>query len=166
MPYQSFLELDAWKLGRQFKLQVYDVLKGFPEIERFGLSSQLRRAVRSIPANIAEGHGRRTKKDQNNFCTITRGSHAEVLNHLIDAYDCAYISREELCSLKAQWDILGKTLNAYMRFLQSKIPNKRKDGASGTDINEDAVPYHYLPESKSAHEHFLQVLNSQHDRIN
>ena len=118
------MELDVWKRGRRFKLAVYAILKSFPEHERFELISQLRRSVRSIPANISEGHGRMTFKDQNSFCVIARGSHSETMNHLIDAYDCGYITEQDLCRLKDEWDELGKVLNGYMIFLQSKIPSK------------------------------------------
>ncbi len=92
MPYQHFYDLSAWKRAREFKLKIYELLARFPVEEKYDLTSQLRRSVRSVPANISEGHGRRTAKDELHFCTIARGSLSESLNHLIDAFDMGYIT--------------------------------------------------------------------------
>lgn len=119
--YRPFTELDAWKMARKLKLAVYETIKRFPEDERFELTKQLRRAVRSISANIAEGHGRFTYKEQYNFCVIARGSLTETFNHLIDAYDCSYITKEELTELKENIDDTGKVLNGYMAFIKSRL---------------------------------------------
>ncbi len=118
--YQSFTDLEAWKLARALKRSVWQLLSCFPEAEKFELASQLRRAVRSVPAALAEGYGRFTYKDQSNFCVIARGSLSEVLNHLIDAFDCGYISSESLSDYKNQIDQLGKVLNGYLTYLRSK----------------------------------------------
>jgi four helix bundle protein len=118
--YQSFLELDVWKRGRKLKLQVYEVLPRYPAFEQYELTSQLRRSVRSVPTNVSEGHGRFTFKDQLNFCIIARGSLSETLNHLIDAYDCKYITEPELRAFKQSIDELGKMLNAYISYLKSR----------------------------------------------
>jgi four helix bundle protein len=121
--HNSFTSLEAWKRARDLKLEVYEILKSFPA-EDNNLTSQLRRAVRSIAANISEGHGRYTFKDQLNFCVIARGSLAETYNHLIDALDCRYIDRSTLVRLKDLIDETGKILNGYMSYLrtQAKIP--------------------------------------------
>ena len=81
-------------------------------------------AARSISANIAEGHGRFTYKDQIHFCIQARGSLSETLNHLIDAYDCQYITKEQLTNYKTQVDTVGKLLNGYITYLRKK----RDDG--------------------------------------
>lgn len=141
MPYREFYELEAWKQARQFKVRVFGIVRRFPADEQFELSSQLRRAVRSIASNIAEGYGRRTVKDELNFCTMARGSYSEVLNHLIDAMDSGYISAEELASLKLDWENARKVLNGYMNFLKSKNSSGiASNKASGT-VAEEEAPY-------------------------
>ena len=119
--YQSFTDLKVWKMARAFKIAVYEVLEVIPFADT-DLRSQLKRSARSIPTNISEGHGRYTFRDQLNFCVIARGSLSESYNHLIDAYDCQYVTRERLVVFKNQIDELGKTLNGYMNFLRGKIP--------------------------------------------
>ncbi len=145
MSYQHFYELDAWKRARQCKTRIYPLLKRFPPYEQYELTSQLRRAVRSIPANISEGHGRRTIKDELNFCIIARGSLSEVLNHLIDARDSGYISKEELLEYKKQWDEIRKVLNGYISYLQSRIPIP-KNASATRGVQETEVIYNeHLP---------------------
>src|ERR1043165_7657235 len=131
--YRPFTELEAWKLSRKLKLQVYELLPSIPRDEKFELVQQLRRSVRSIPTNIAEGHGRFTFKDQYNFCVMARGSLMETLNHLIDAYDCKYISTEVLNTFKSQIDEVGRVLNGYMSFL--KLRMKPNDQSTNQPIN-------------------------------
>lgn len=118
--FNSFTDLEVWKKARAFKKNVYMIINGFPAYERFELASQLRRSVRSVGANIAEGHGRFTYKDQYSFCVIARGSLSEAWNHVLDAFDCQYISEETLTELKGQVDEAGRLLNGYMAYLKSR----------------------------------------------
>jgi len=64
---QNYKDLKVWERSHQFTLKIYEVTKSFPKDETYALTSQLRRAASSIPANIAEGCGKNTKKD---FCKI------------------------------------------------------------------------------------------------
>lgn len=95
-----FTGLMAWKKSHNCTLQVYKITKGFPSDERFGLTSQIRRAVSSVGANIAEGYGRHHKKDKARFYHLARGSNTETQNHIILAKDLGYISEEEFTRLK------------------------------------------------------------------
>ena len=70
-PYQ---DLDVWNKSRKLVSEIYEITKGFPESEKYGLVSQMRRASVSIPSNIAEGHGRRYNKEKVRFILIARGS--------------------------------------------------------------------------------------------
>ncbi|TDH23071.1 four helix bundle protein [Segetibacter sp. 3557_3] len=117
-PHQSFTQLDVWKKTRVFKNEIFDVVKSFPADEKYRLGDQLIRASRSINANISEGHGRYTFKDQLHFCIQARGSLSECYNHLIDAYDAKYIDKEKLQYLKNFIDEIERLLNGYISWLR------------------------------------------------
>ena len=116
--YQSFTELEVWKKARQLKIDIEMLVKTFPIEEKFRLCDQLIRALRSINANISEGHGRFTYKDQIRFCIQARGSLSETLNHLIDAFDCKYISAEILQQYKIKIEEVERLLNGYITYLR------------------------------------------------
>lgn len=120
-PHQSFTELEVWKKVRILKNEITELSKTFPAEEKFRLADQLIRAVRSINANIAEGHGRFTYKDQIHFCIQARGSLSETLNHLIDAFDCKYISSVALQGFKTKIDEIERMLNGYITYLRKNI---------------------------------------------
>ena len=80
----------------------------------------MKRASRSIPACIAEGHERFTCKDQVHFCIIAPGSSTELLNHLIDAYDQKYISKETLVDYQSSIEEVMKMLNGYIAYLRKQ----------------------------------------------
>ena len=112
---QSFTELEVWKQARSFKNEVKELTITFPSDERFRLTDQIIRSSRSINAVIAEGHGRYTSKDQLHFCIIARGSLR------IDAFDCNYITREQLIYYKNLIDNVGKLLNGYITYLRKSV---------------------------------------------
>jgi len=92
----SFEKLDVWKLSMTLTKSVYKLTKVFPDEEKFGLTSQIRRASVSIASNIAEGSSRITGKEQARYSEISFGSLLEVLNQLIIATELEYISEAEL----------------------------------------------------------------------
>ena len=118
---QSFTELDVWKKARELKNELKDLADRFPAEEKYKLADQLIRSCRSIAANIAEGHGRFTYKDQLHYCIQARGSLSETHNHLIDAIDCKYISETQFNYFKTRIDEVGKLLNGYITFLRTNI---------------------------------------------
>jgi four helix bundle protein len=75
---KSYRDLDAWQAGMTFVERLYSVTSRFPSEERFGLTTQLRRAAISIPSNVAEGWARRSIRTYANHVSIALGSHAEV----------------------------------------------------------------------------------------
>ena len=107
----SFERLEVWKLSREFVKDMYQISKGFPDDERFGLTNQLRRSAVSIAANIAEGVSRTSKKDQANFSQLSFSSLMEVLNHLYLAYDLKYIDRKDLSNSRKKIILLSKMLS-------------------------------------------------------
>ena len=116
---QSFTDLDVWKNARKLKIRIWNQVKTFPVDEKFRLTDQLIRSSRCICSVIAEGHGKFTYKDKINYCMIDRGSLSETWNHLIDAFDSNYISKDELSSFKIDIDENAKLLNGYISFLKS-----------------------------------------------
>ncbi|MDP3763908.1 MAG: four helix bundle protein [bacterium] len=98
----KFQDLDAWKEGHKLVIEVYRISKLFPKEETFGLTSQLRRAVVSITSNIAEGFGRQSYKDKNNFYQMAFGSIIEVRNQLLISRDVSYISNSDFQILDDQ----------------------------------------------------------------
>lgn len=92
---RNFRNWEVWKNAKSLVKVIYQVTASFPDTEKFGLTNQIRRAAVSIPANIAEGAGRRTEKDFKNFLYIALGSAFE-LETLIDlSYDLSFAVRGE-----------------------------------------------------------------------
>ncbi|TMI81143.1 MAG: four helix bundle protein [Bacteroidetes bacterium] len=118
---QSFSELEVWKKARLLKNELKELADRFPPEEKFRLTDQLIRSSRSINANISEGHGRFTYKDQIHFCIQARGSLSETHSHLIDAIDCKYISQEQLNYFRLMIDEVGRLLNGYITFLRKNL---------------------------------------------
>jgi|SRR6476619_2521462 len=121
MSYQNFEDLEVWKKARVLKNEIRVLTKTFPPEEKFRLCDQLVRSSRSINAQLAEGHGRRTYPDRLRFCIIARGSLSETLNHLIDALDENYISEAVLNEYKAKIAEVEKLLNGYIHYIEKKI---------------------------------------------
>jgi four helix bundle protein len=91
----SFEKLDCWQNARLLAIWAYQVTTLFPENEKFGLVSQMRRAAISIASNIAEGTSRKTSKDQAYFSTIAYSSTIELLNDLIITHELSFLSKEQ-----------------------------------------------------------------------
>lgn len=98
----SYKDLDAYKEAKLLVRKVYELLKLFPREEQFALCDQLRRAVISVPSNLAEGSGRYSNKEQLHFLEIAYGSLIEVECQMDIAHDIAYISDEQLSDVNAQ----------------------------------------------------------------
>ncbi len=109
-PARSFQDLVVWQKAHQFVLSVYRYTRGFPTDERFGLTSQLRRAAVSIAANIAEGFPKRGASDKVRFFNIAQGSLEESHYYLVLAKDLGYGDSSELL---AQYGEVGRMLQGY-----------------------------------------------------
>jgi four helix bundle protein len=116
----GFEHLEVWKKAREFKKEVCIEARKFPADERFRLTDQLIRSMRSVNALISEGHGRFTYADQLHYCVQSRGSLTESINHLIDAYDDEYITLERLSYLKTKGKELEKLINGYIGYLRKQ----------------------------------------------
>ena len=107
----SFEGLRVYQAARQLVKDVYMLVNRLPSIENFALSSQIRRAVVSIKANIAEGSGRNHAKDKAHFIDMAYGSLMETYSELETAADLNYISEKELNNIKPQFVEIGKMLS-------------------------------------------------------
>jgi len=116
----SFEDLETWQKCRSFRKNISTLLKQFPREEKYLLVDQLKRASRSVTANIAEGHGRYHYQDNLKFCRNARGSLNEILDHLICANDEALISNDQLEELRSQYNDCFRLLNGYISFLTKK----------------------------------------------
>jgi four helix bundle protein len=120
---QDFRQLDVWRKSHDLTLQVYMVTRTFPEGERFGLTSQLRRCCSSIPANLAEGCGRATDKDFARFVQTALGSFLEADYHLLLSHDLGYIDAPMHHALGQETQSISRMLNAlYQRLTKRRKP--------------------------------------------
>ena len=117
---KSYRELDVWKKSIEFAGLVYGISKEFPPEERFGITSQVRRAASSIPANIAEGAGRHGAREFFHFLSIASGSFAETETYLILAVRLGIARAEEVEDLLSKAEVLGRMISGLKRSLRSK----------------------------------------------
>jgi four helix bundle protein len=114
---RNYQDLAAWKKALDLVEAVYTATRGFPSDERFGLTMQVRRAVVSIPSNIAEGEGRRSRNEFGHFLSIAYGSLREVETQLLIAERLGYLD-ESACrpSLSLAKEV-GRLINGLSRSL-------------------------------------------------
>lgn len=111
----SFEKLVVWNLSREFAKEVYQITKNFPQEEKFGMTSQIRRSALSVPTNIAEGSARISGKEKARFTEIAYGSMVETLNHLIIAVDLNFLQVEKLNQLRPKIEEILKKLSALRK---------------------------------------------------
>jgi four helix bundle protein len=112
---KNFMDLDAWKEGHQLAIGIYQLTLKFPKEEKFGLTSQLRRAGVSVTANIAEGFSRYYFKEKIKFYYISRGSLSEIQNLLLVARDISYINKNEFTQFFDHCDKVTAIINGLIR---------------------------------------------------
>ena len=128
---KSHRDLIVWQKAVDLVVSVYDKSNEFPNSEKFGLTSQLRRAASSVPANIAEGQGRRLRGEFLNFLGNARGSLLEVDTHLELALRLRYLSDDEFAVLSEKLSEVARLLNGLMRSFEvaikpaQAVPNAR-----------------------------------------
>ncbi|HEY3412611.1 MAG TPA: four helix bundle protein [Armatimonadota bacterium] len=114
---ERFEDVDVWKRAHGFVLDVYRLTERFPKCETFGLTSQLRRAAVSVPANFAEGFRKRTHADKGRYYNIAQASLEECRYYLILARDLQY---DDTAALSHELDEVARMLDRYARaMLQS-----------------------------------------------
>jgi len=124
-------KLDVWCKARDFAVRVNkEILQLLPSEEKWSLNQQLRRSSQSIPANIAEGHGRFYFQDNVRFCYIARGSLEETLSHIVYGYKVGYIPETLYRNFSSDGENLNRLINGYIGFLK-----KSKQGANEPSAN-------------------------------
>jgi len=115
---KSFEDLNCWKKARKLRNEIREIVKRFPDYEKYELVSQMRRASRFVTHNIAEGYGRFHYQENIQFCRISRGSLYELLDQFITALDENYISEEVYIKCKKQVVECLAVLNGYINYLK------------------------------------------------
>jgi four helix bundle protein len=123
--FKTFEDLEVYKLSREFRKAMYGVTRRLPDIEKFGLAGQIRRAAVSLTNNIAEGHGRWHFLDQIKFTLIARGTLEELIEDLNVCEDENYLAEPEITELKQKAWHIHRVMAGYLRYLR-----ERKQGES------------------------------------
>ena len=129
---KDFKDLTVWRKPHQVALEVYGATRQFPREELYGLTSQMRRAATSVPANIAEGCGRRSEGDLNRFLRIARGSAVELEYHLLLARELGLLRDANDKELGHKVDETQRMLTALIRRLEASRETTRDSSAAAT----------------------------------
>jgi four helix bundle protein len=111
----SFRDLKAWQESYRLTIMVYKITKCFPEDERFGLISQLRRAAVSVASNIAEGFSRQSRKEKIQFYFMSSGSLVEIQNQLLISKGLSYLNQNNLDFVLNQTILVQKLINGLIK---------------------------------------------------
>ena len=117
MAIQTYRDLEVWQKSMDLVVEIYRLTTLFPPKEKFGLTNQIQRAAVSIPANIAEGHGRLHRADYVRFLSIARGSLTEAETHLQIAVRLGYLNRDQAKQVWGLFQDVGRLLNGLIRSL-------------------------------------------------
>lgn len=117
----SFQKLTVWQESKKLVVDVYHLLENFPNFEKYALCDQIRRAIVSVPSNIAEGSGRKSLKEQIHFLEIAYGSLMESYNQLLIAVDLTYITEESVETIKPTIDKVAKMINGLSGSYAAKL---------------------------------------------
>ena len=127
---KDFKDLEVWRAARALRIEVYKLAESLPDIERFALASQLRRAAVSVTANLAEGYGRYGYQENAQHCRQARGSLYELRDHLITCLDQGYSAAAEVDRLDMMARREIQMVNGYLRTtLALKKAAKVKDAS-------------------------------------
>lgn len=132
----TFEDLEVYQVARAFRKAMYGIARELPEIEKFGLISQVRRAAVSLTNNIAEGHGRFHFPDQIRFTLQARGSLEELIDDLNVCADEQYLPIEKISCLKKEGWRLRQLIDGYIRYLRAQI------GSKELSVREEPLEYH------------------------
>jgi four helix bundle protein len=116
----TFEDLEVYQVAREFRKAMYRVARRLPDIEKFALTNQIRRAVVSLTNNIAEAHGGYHYLDQIKFLRQSRGSLQELIDDLNVCMDEQYLSDKEIAALKEEGWRVRQLIDGYVRYLRDQ----------------------------------------------
>jgi four helix bundle protein len=125
MPVRSFQDLIVWQKAMDYAVAIYKETSCFPKEETYGLRAQLRDSATSIPANIAEGQGRKTTREFIHFLSIAHGSLCESQTHILLAERLNYFSHEITIRLMSRAEEIARLINALKDSLKRKTNPKK-----------------------------------------
>lgn len=111
----SFEKLKVWQKSKELSKTIYKTTTGFPDEEKFGITSQMRRCSVSISSNIAEGTGRHGKKDKARFTEIAYGSSLELLNQVITSYELDFLEENQHNTIRNSIEEITKMLDGLYK---------------------------------------------------
>lgn len=117
---KNYEELKVWQKSYQLCLDVYKATKSFPKEEKYGLTSQMRRAAVSVPSNIAEGYGRKTTPEYIQALYMAYGSNCELATQIQLSHDLGYIKTEHINGLQGSVSEVERMLKALINSLKEK----------------------------------------------
>ena len=117
----SYRNLRVYQGAMQLVTSIYNTLKSFPVEERYALSDQLRRAVVSVPSNLAEGLSRYSRKEQLHYVELSYGSLMEVMCQMEISYNLGYVNEDGFKAIEADVIVIAKQLSGLRTSLQSSI---------------------------------------------
>ena len=120
---KNYKELIVWQKAYQLCLVLYKITQSFPKEERYGLTSQIRRAAISVPSNIAEGYGRKTTNEYIQALYIAYGSNCELETQILLAGDLGYIKAEKISILQQEVGDIERMLKGLIKSLKNKHSN-------------------------------------------
>ena len=138
---KSFEDLDCFKICKDLRLEISELVKSFPISEQFRLNDQMIRCSRSITNNIAEGYGRFQYKENIQFCRISRGSLYELLDHIQIANENQFITSQQKLELEKKIETSLKLLNGYINYLNSKFNSNNVSKPNFEYKNNDYIHY-------------------------
>ena len=118
--FKSYRDLEVWKKAMRLAKRIYQVTQKFPNEERFGLTSQLRRAAVSVPSNLAEGHARFGAGEFSRFLSIAMGTVAELETQILLSQELGYIKEALTLELLAELDAIGKMLRGLAKSIEKR----------------------------------------------
>ena len=117
---KSYKELTVWQKSYQLCVEIYGVTKNFPKEEKYGLTSQIRRAAVSVPSNIAEGYGRKTTPEYIRSLYIAYGSNCELETQILLSRDLSYIKNKGIKELQEKIEEIERMLKVLIKSLENK----------------------------------------------
>lgn len=135
-------QLEVWINAKDFAVLIYkQVVPLLPASEKYNLADQMKRAASSVPANIAEGHGRFYFQENVRFCYIACGSLTEVQSHITLAKELGFIDREIYNQATHEAEVTARAINSWIAYLKKAKIGINEPGSNSSSIRETQAPY-------------------------